>query len=153
MLYLLITVILIAALFVAGCSSTPGEPAPVPTAVQTLSPTDSPVSSPLLTPGPIGTMPPGRGIEVTIQRDPIQLDIDVIFNGGAGINSITRLDATMYASDGRIVEKTIDRPITMGKEITFEGTRGTDRIKVVSYYNTGDVIVINDALFEYKKSG
>ncbi|MDO8842698.1 MAG: hypothetical protein Q7J09_01475 [Methanocalculus sp.] len=148
--YLLLTVILVAALFAAGCSSTPEQPAPSQTAFPTYVPTMAPVSDWSLTPGPLGTMPARQEVEVTIQRDQLQPEIDVIFNGGSGMNAIVRIDAILYTSDGRIEEKSIERPITMGKEISFTGTRATDRVKVIAHYNTGQAVVINDALFEFK---
>jgi len=148
--YLLLTVLLVAALFAAGCSSTPEQPAPSQTAFPTYVPTMAPVSDWSLTPGPVGTMPEGKAVSVSIQRDPIQTDIDVIFNGGQGLNFITRIDATMYTSDGRVVVKSIERPITMGKSVVFEGTRGIDRVKVIAHYSTTEAVVINDALYEFK---
>ncbi|MCP1714796.1 hypothetical protein J2T58_000641 [Methanocalculus alkaliphilus] len=149
-LSLMIIAIITATLLTAGCVESPDSNGVVtPTPEITPVPTEPAPAEDLLVPGPLGTMPPGQDVQATISRDPLRTDIYVTFNGGRGMSAIVRLDATMYASDGRVEEQSMARP-RMGESITFTGTRGTDRVKVTVLYNTGEVVVINDGLFEYR---
>ncbi|MCP1662015.1 MAG: hypothetical protein D5R99_07755 [Methanocalculus sp. MSAO_Arc1] len=145
--FLLIALLLTLALVVAGCAETPVEeliptPAPVETPVE---PDEAPAEL-QLTPGPLGQMPAGKAISVSAVKDPIKNEIRVQFDGGEGMTFVTRIDVTMYASDGRIEEQSIERPLARGKSITFTGTRGVDRIKATAYYMTGEVVVVYDRI-------
>jgi len=149
-LSLMIIAIITATLLTAGCVESPDSNGGItPTPEATPVPTVPEPSEDMLTPGPLGTMPPGQEVEATVSRDPLRTDIYVTFNGGRGMSAIVRIDAIMYASDGRIEEQSMSRP-RMGDSVTFTGTRGTDRVKVTAVYNTGEVVVINDGLFEYR---
>ncbi len=147
--YLLMAVILIAALSVAGCSETPGEVVPV---APIEPPTHSPAEAPTdwsLTPGPLGTMPAGKEVSATARKDPLNNEITVQFDGGRGMTFITQIQAILYSGDGRIEEKSIERPLSLGKSVTFEGTRGApDRVKITAVYNTGEVVVISDKVYQ-----
>ena len=145
----MMAVILAALLCAAGCSQAPEAAPPVTTPQPTAAPVETP-SALSLTPGPLGTMPSGKSITTSVERDPIRTDIIVRFDGGQGMNFVTLIEATMYTSDGRFETKYIERPLSMGKSVMFTGTRETDRIKVTAYYSSGEVVVINDALHEFK---
>lgn len=147
--YLLMGVLLAAALSVAGCTETPEAVVPVATPEATQTPAETPADW-SLTPGPVGTMPVGKVISTSIERDPIQTDLTVRFDGGQGMNFVTLIEATMYTSDGRVETKYIERPLNMGQSVMFDGTRGSDRVKVTAYYSSGEVVVISDALYEFK---
>jgi len=146
--YFLMALLLAAALSVAGCTETPEAVVPVATPEATQTPAETPTDW-SLTPGPVGTMPAGKEVSATARKDPLTNKIIVQFDGGHGFNFLLRLDVTVYTSDGRILEDSIDRPLTMGKSITFEGTRGApDRVKITAIYNTGEVVVISDEVYQ-----
>jgi len=150
--YLLMAVLLTAALSVAGCNDIPEEESPI---IGTEEPTPFPTETPSdwsLTPGPVGTMPDGKAVSASAAKDPITNKITVQFDGGHGFNFLVRLDVTVYTSDGRILEGSIERPLTMGKTISFNGTRGTDRVKITAIYNTGDVVVISDKVYQREEA-
>lgn len=149
--YLVIAVILIAALVVAGCAETEDPVPPVATPTPTPEPPpEEPDIGWSLTPGPIGEMPVGKAIAVTVSRDPLRTDINVVYNGGHGHAFIRHIEATLYAADGRVETQTIERPLTVGKSLTFTGTEETDRMKVTAHYTTGEVVVISDATYRYR---
>jgi hypothetical protein len=145
--YLLMALLLAAALSVAGCTETPEAFVPVATPEATQTPAETPTDW-SLTPGPVGTMPAGKEVSASANKDPITNKITVQFDGGHGFNFLIRLDVTVYTSDGRILEDSIDRPLTMGKSIAFDGTRGSDRVKITAIYNTGEVVVISDRTYQ-----
>lgn len=146
---LLLALLVAALLSVAGCAETPAEVVPVVPAEPTQPHVETP-SAWSLAPGPLGTMPAGKAVSTSVERDPIRTDIIVRFDGGQGMNFVTLIEATMYASDGRIETKYIERPLSMGKSVMFTGTRETDRIKVTAYYSSGEVVVISDAVHVFK---
>ncbi|HIJ06136.1 MAG: Uncharacterized protein XE11_0324 [Methanomicrobiales archaeon 53_19] len=147
--YLLMGVILAAVLCVAGCSDVPQEEAPPATTSEA---TPAPVvtsSGWSLEPGPVGTMPAGKDVSATARKDPLSNVITVQFDGGRGMTFITQIQAILYSGDGRVEEKSIERPLSLGKSVTFEGTRGSpDRVKITAIYNTGEVVVISDELYQ-----
>lgn len=150
--YLLMAVILTAALCAAGCSQAPEEAPPVTTPPPTQAPVDTP-SGWSLAPGPLGTMPAGKEVSATARKDPLNNVITVQFDGGKGMTFITQIQAILYSSDGRVEEQYIERPLSLGKSITFDGTRGApDRVKILAYYNTGEVIVISDKVYQREEA-
>ncbi len=146
--YLLMALLLAAALSVAGCTETPEAVVPVATPEATQTPTETPTDW-SLTPGPVGTMPAGKEVSATARKDPLSNVITVQFDGGRGMTFIIQIQAILYSGDGRVEEKYIERPLSLGKSVTFEGTRGTpDRVKITAIYNTGEVVVISDEVYQ-----
>lgn len=147
--YLVMAVLLTAILCVAGCSDIPqGEVPPVITVQPTQVPVET-TSGWSLEPGPLGTMPAGKEVSATARKDPLSNIITVQFDGGRGMTFLTQVQAILYSGDGRVEEKSIERPLSLGKSITFEGTRGApDRVKITAIYNTGEVVVISDELYQ-----
>lgn len=98
-----------------------------------------------LTPGPTQAMPKGNDVFVQVnQKDPIDRSITVIYNGGAGMNSVTGCTVRLIRSDG--TEET--KPLTpqTGSEVTFRGTKDPDRIIVKVTTNTGQTYTIVDQM-------
>lgn len=146
--YFLMAVLLAATLSVAGCAETPEAVVPVATPEVTQTPAETPTGW-SITPGPVGTMPAGKEVSATARKDPLSNVITVQFDGGRGMTFITQIQAILYSSDGRVEEKIIERPLSLGKSVTFDGTRGApDRVKIIAYYNTGDVVVISDKIYQ-----
>lgn len=146
--YLLMAVLLTAALCIAGCTETPGEVVPVAPAEPTQAPAETSTGW-SLTPGPLGTMPAGKEVSATARKDPLSNEITVQFDGGRGMTFITQIQAILYSAEGRVEEQYIERPLSLGKSVTFQGTRGApDRVKIIAYYNTGEVVVVSDKLYQ-----
>lgn len=98
-----------------------------------------------LTPGPTQVMPKGNDVFVQVnQKDPIDHSITVIFNGGAGMNSVTGCTVRLIRSDGTEEIKSLT-PQT-SSELTFKGTKNPDRIIVKVSTNAGQTYTIVDQL-------
>ena len=98
-----------------------------------------------LTPGPTQVMPKGNDVFVQVnQKDPIDHSITVIFNGGAGMNSVTGCTVRLIRSDG--TEETKSLTPQTSSELTFKGTKNPDRIIVKVSTNAGQTYTIVDQL-------
>lgn len=98
-----------------------------------------------LTPGPTQAMPKGNDVFVQVnQKDPIDRSITVIYNGGAGMNSVTGCTVRLIRSDG--TEETKPLTTQTGSELVFKGTRNPDRIIVKVTTTTGQTYTIVDQM-------
>lgn len=98
-----------------------------------------------LTPGPTQAMPKGNDVFVQVnQKDPIDRSITVIYNGGAGMNSVTGCTVRLIRSDG--TEETKPMTTQTGSELVFKGTKNPDRIIVKVTTNTGQTYTIVDQM-------
>jgi hypothetical protein len=79
-------------------------------------------------PATLQTLPAGLALGVSANRQPINRDITVTFNGGAGQGSARSMEATITRSDGTTETKPLEA--RQGAEVTFKGTKGTDRVSV-----------------------
>ena len=152
--YKLVTVcvLLLAALvFVAGCVDS-NDPSETPTPTPTVTPTVNPDFS--LTPGPTDEFPAGKDVTVQIGRDSNKPTITATYAGGKGTNQISRVEVTLYrADDSQIITQQFGKEPKIGTELVFEGSSTpstSDRVKVVAYYYSGEVVVVSDVLYTYK---
>ncbi|ACL16645.1 hypothetical protein [Methanosphaerula palustris] len=98
-----------------------------------------------LTPGPTQAMPKGNDVFVQVnQKDPIDHSITVIYNGGAGMNSVTGCTVHLIRSDG--TDETKSLTTQTGSELTFKGTKNPDRIVVTVTTNSGQTYTIIDQM-------
>lgn len=158
---LLWSCILIAALAAcAGCTilSPPPEPTPVPTPVPTTVPTTEATTVPTPTPtptrstepGPTQELPPQWPLSISVEKaGTYSMTVITHFDGGKGMASVLRLDATLTTPEGIVITKSIDKP-KMGDIIEIEGTKGTDRIEVSVVMNSGDTYTVIDQKMPYK---
>ncbi|MCQ2356199.1 MAG: hypothetical protein MJ014_04170 [Methanocorpusculum sp.] len=69
-------------------------------------------------------------------------------------NQISRIEVTLYrADDKEVITPQFGKELKIGSELTFEGSSTpstSDRVKVVAYYS-GEVVVVSDELYTYKK--
>ena len=78
--------------------------------------------------GVLDILPTGLGLAISANRQPINREITVTFNGGAGQGSARSLEATITRSDGTTETKPLEA--RQGSEVTFKGTKGTDTVSV-----------------------
>lgn len=143
----------------AGCTTTPSAPnTTTTTTVQATTAATSTGSSGAattvattaggdnsLTPGPTQVMPKGNDVFVQVnQKDPIDRSITVIYNGGAGMNSVTGCTVRLIRSDG--TEETKSLTTQTGSELVFKGTKNPDRIIVKVTTTSGQTYTIVDQM-------
>jgi hypothetical protein len=154
----IVPVVLIAALVLAAGCTLPGgsQTTPVPTTVaatpfptvaeQTAVPTTSGGST---VPGPTQTIPANEAVTVTVEKaGTYSTTIITTFNGGKGINFVSRMEVRVTRPDGSVVPGTL-KPM-MGETLELEGTNGTDRVEVTAYMKSGQVYKIIDQQMPYK---
>lgn len=150
-----VCVLLLAVLvFASGCVGTNDPTAtPTPTVTATPAATVNPDFS--LTPGTTGTFPDGKEVTVQIGRDSNKPTITATYSGGKGTNQISRIEVTLYrADDKQIIMQQFGKEPRIGTELVFEGSSTpsvSDRVKVVAYFYSGEVVVVSDGVYTYKK--
>ena len=117
----------------AGCNSLPVQPAGTTSAV----PTNS------VTTGQTDIIPMENAVTVSVaEKDPIYNTLDVTFAGGNGQVQVKDVEVIFTGSDGKTVTKML-KPIK-GDVVTFQGTKGTDKVVAyVDYYNGNRYRVID----------
>jgi hypothetical protein len=153
--------VLAALLFAAGCSSTGGGQAtPAPTAPPTPVQTQAVLTTPLPTtgtggstqPGPTQTIPASEAVSISIEKaGTYSTTIIAHFDGGKGINFVSRIDVRVTRPDGSVVTGIL-KPM-MGDTLEIEGTNGDDRIEVVVTMKSGNVYKVIDQIVPYKTRG
>jgi len=138
-LAILITLFVVS--FLAGCTETQTGTTVPP---KTISVTTIPY---FLVPGPIQTMPPEFVVVVNVQRNPTVPTITVSFRGGKGQYFVRDIDVRVTRSDGEVMTKKLGH--NMMDQVTFEGTKGKDRVEVTVTLITNDQYKIIDGLYDY----
>ena len=121
-----LTIILVVVFVIsAGCNSLPVQPAGTINAV----PTNS------VTTGQTDIIPLENAVTVSVaEKDPIYNTLDVTFAGGNGQVQVKDVEVIFTGSDGKTETKKL-KPVK-GEVVTFQGTKGTDKVVVyVDYYN------------------
>ncbi len=139
--HVFLAIFLAAALLICGCATLPGGPGPGPNA-----------GGGAPTTGPTVTMPPEKAVEIQInEKDPIYATITVIFAGGKGQIAVTDILVQVTLADGKVVTGHL-KPIK-GNELTFQGTKETDRIEIWVSLNDGTTYKTIDQLVPYRTRG
>jgi len=122
----------------AGCITPSIPPGGSPGA-----PSGSTVPTLTFTPGATEGIPLERAVTVSIaEKDPIYNTLDVTFAGGNGQVQVKDIDVLFTGSDGTTQTKKLT-PVK-GEAVTFQGTKGTDRVVVyVNYYDGSRYKVID----------
>jgi hypothetical protein len=103
-------------------------------------------------PEPVQTLPPEYRVEITVsEKEYYDTTIPVIFAGGEGQISVSKIDISLVTSDG-LVETTTLEP-RKGTQALLQGTRGTDRIRVWVTLNTGMRYLVIDRTVPYRTRG
>jgi hypothetical protein len=122
-------------LVLAGCTAVPPSP-----------PAGTPTVPP---PEPTQTLPSGQDVTIQVdQKDPIYDTITVVFAGGEGQIAVTNIIVKVTLSDGKTETKQL--PPVKGDEVTFQGTRGTDRVEAWVTLNTGKTYKTVDTLLLHR---
>ncbi len=144
MLTISVIAVFIVIIFTAGCIGGGGQPTPTQTTLPTpvgttvVSTTAQTTSAGGSTqPGPTQTIPAG--------------EIVAHFDGGKGINFVSRIEVRVTRPDGSTDVKILQPEV--GKEVEIEGTQGTDRVEVTAYMKSGKVYKIIDQQMPYKTRG
>jgi len=156
---LVIPVFLVAAVLIAGCSSTPNTPAQTTTVPMTIETTAAPtmeippatiVGS--TTPGPTQTIPSNQDVSISVAKaGTYSTTIVTSFNGGKGLNFVSAIAVKVTRPDGSVVTGSLD-PI-VGSTLELEGTNGTDRVEVTVTMKDGHVYKVIDQQMPYKTIG
>jgi hypothetical protein len=139
-----LTVIFVAVLLVAGCSTL--TPTPVTTVPTTATP-----SIPDLVPQPTSVVPPYYNVSVQILKNTVSIDpyIVVTFNGGQGLGFATLMQATVIRADGTKESKSAIKP-AINTELILNGTTRTDRVIVNVSYVDGSTYTVRDVLVPFQ---
>jgi hypothetical protein len=132
-------VILLVGVFVlsAGCNSLPNLPGTTNAVPTNAVPTNS------FTTGPTDVIPIERAVTISVaEKDPIYNTLDVTFSGGNGQIQVKDVEVVFTGSDGTTVTKML-KP-EKGEIVTFQGTKGIDKVVVyVDYFNGNRYKVID----------
>jgi hypothetical protein len=124
-------------LLVSGCTSLPARPVGTTNAV--------PANS--FTTGPTDVIPLESSVTVSVaEKDPIYNTLDVTFAGGNGQIQVKDVEVVFTGSDGTSVTKKLN-PVK-GELVTFQGTKGTDKVVVYVDYFNGNRYKVIDQLVE-----
>jgi hypothetical protein len=156
----IIIIILCGAIITAGCTgiktspsaTTPGSGIPGSTS-------GSGAPSGTLTTVPTDVLPSYNMVTVDVgEKDSTSGVIPVTFQGGMGMNSITKVDVTLTRADGSTQTATVGTK--KGDEVDLQGTRGeglmrgqADRVEVWVTTNQVQTYKIVDVLREYRSRG
>jgi hypothetical protein len=113
---------------------------PLPTTLVTAEPTK--VSS--LFDQSITEPPANLSISVSVQKDPLDSMITVIFDGGKGQDLVQSIRVKKTLSTGDVGEEILGKK--KGDEIRIPGTKGVDRIQVGVTYMNGQTYLITDTV-------
>ena len=132
-------VLIMTAIFLAGCAN-------VPVPSQGQNPTGSGV------PGPVVTLPLTSAVDVDVmQKDSVDSTVDVVFGGGNGQVQVSSCNVIFTRSDG--TSETRKLKPEKGATVTFQGTKGTDRVEVSVTMNDGKTYRIIDQQVPYRTRG
>jgi hypothetical protein len=151
--------LLVVILLASGCSQPAATTAtPQPTAVPTTVPTTEVATTTvaLSTPGPTQTLPSNMAVDIKVQRNTtygavVYPQIDMIFNGGVGMNIIPEIDMQVTRSDGVVETGSLTYPLSVGQRISLLGTTGNnDRAEVWVVTPQGDRVKIYDQYVPFR---
>jgi hypothetical protein len=159
MLTISVIAVFIVIIFTAGCIGGGGQPTPTQTTLPTpvgttvVSTTAQTTSAGGSTqPGPTQTIPAGETVSVSVEKaGTYSTTIVAHFDGGKGINFVSRIEVRVTRPDGSTDVKILQPEV--GKEVEIEGTQGTDRVEVTAYMKSGKVYKIIDQQMPYKTRG
>lgn len=149
-------ILVFALLAVAGCNSVNngGVPTPVtatPAGETSGGPNGVTGAANLIT-SATDSIPSQNAITVTVkEKDDITSKIPVEFDGGMGQIHVTKIEVTMYTSDGQVVTASL-RP-NKGESVEMQGTRLADRIVVYVTFDNGTRLKTNDVIVDYRTRG
>ena len=142
-------ILICAAIAIAGCMSTQNPPGTATPASGTSTGT-GPAGGSLVT-SPTDTLADYNYVKVDVEEKDYLGNIRVIFQGGKGMNAVTRIDVKLTRADGTVQTATIGTK--KGDEVELQGTKQTDRVEIFGSMNTGQTYRIVDVLSPYRTRG
>jgi hypothetical protein len=154
----IVIVLLCGAIAMAGCTGTPASPVGGPGTPAASATPGSGSSSGTLTTVPTDVLPSQNIVTVDVGEKDYLGIIPVTFQGGLGMNSITKVTIKLTRADGTTETSTVGTK--KGDEVELQGTRGTgsergqtDRVEVWVTTNQVQTYKIVDVLREYRSRG
>jgi hypothetical protein len=140
-------------LAIAGCTTSSGPVGSTNsgTVTQGSAAGSSGTAASLIT-SPTDTIPDMYEVAVDVQEKDYLGKIDVTFQGGKGQIQVSKIEATLYRSDGRMQKSTVGNK--KGDSITLEGTKDPDhpdRVVVFVTFNSGQTYKVADVLSPYRQ--
>ena len=136
--YIAILLIGICVLF-AGCNNLPAPGG----GTNTITPGTGTTNT--LTTSPTDAVPLENAVIVSVaEKDPIYNTLDVTFAGGNGQVQVKDIDVVFTGSDGTTMTKKLN-PVK-GEVVTFQGTKGTDKVVAYANYFNGKRYTVVDQL-------
>jgi hypothetical protein len=119
---------------------------PAGTVILTIPPT---IQAPAHSPGPTRVAPESLRVWFQAERDPVTNIVTVLFEGGKGQSGIREVEARLTRSDGAVIVQSF-KPTTIGEGASLPGTKFSDRLEVIVFYNNDDRYTVIDKIFDYK---
>lgn len=139
----------------AGCTGPEKEvgdmtPVPARTMPEPVPVTESPPISPTPEAEPEAsvfdmpvTVPPANlTVSVSVRKDPVYSTITVVFDGGKGQDLVQSIPVRTIRSTGEVSDDMLGKE--KGAELTINGTRGTDLVRVGIHFMNGDSYHLSD---------
>ncbi len=134
--YVMVALLVALAVLAAGCTGggTTNATTTVPT---TAAPGTAGTTLAVTTAAPatLDTLPAGQSLGISVNRQPLNREIDVTFNGGSAQGSVRAMEVTVTRSDGTTETKPLEA--RQGAEVTFKGTKGVDTVVVTATLTNG----------------
>lgn len=130
--YVMVALLVALAVLAAGCTG--GGT----TNATTTAPTTSAAGTVAVTtaaPATLETLPAGQNLGISVNRQPLNREIDVTFNGGSAQGAVRAMEVTVTRSDGTTETKPLEA--RQGAEVTFTGTKGEDTVVVTATLTNG----------------
>jgi hypothetical protein len=136
--------LLCAVVILAGCTGTQGPSGTVTTG----SYAGSPSAENNLVTSPTDAVPSQNAVTIDVGQKDYLGSIPVIFQGGIGQIHVTKIEVTLYRSDGQVKTATIDT--NKGAEADLDGTKQNDRVVVYVSFDNGQRLKTNDVISAYR---
>lgn len=134
--YVMVALLIALAVLAAGCTGG-GTTNATTTAPTTSAPGTAGTTVAVTTAAPatLETLPAGQNLGISVNRQPLNREIDVTFNGGSAQGAVRAMEVTVTRSDGTTETKPLEA--RQGAEVTFTGTKGEDTVVVTATLTNG----------------
>jgi hypothetical protein len=110
---------------------------------------DAPVNTVKLTTEPTQALPKGLDLLIEASKDATNAMVTVQFAGGPGLGRVQENRVILTRSDGTVEKGSLNFNQRLS-EVSFQGTRGTDRLQVIVTMSNGVTYTIIDRLMPYR---
>ena len=133
--YVMVALLVALAVLAAGCTGggTTNATTTVPTTAAGTAGTTAAVTT--ADSAALDVLPAGQALGISVNRQPLNREIDVTFNGGSAQGAVRAMEVTVTRSDGTTETKPLEA--RQGAEVTFTGTKGVDSVVVTATLTNG----------------